>query len=146
MGGTPLARPVAGMAATPKGNGYWLVGSDGGVFTFGDAPYLGSTGGIALAQPVVGIATTPTGRGYWLVGSDGGIFSFGDAPYLGSGAGAFRKSAVSVISRTERELLQIGTDGSVLPFGDGLFCGGVADLDLHGEIVGASLRPLVVGA
>ena len=25
------------MAATPNGRGYWLVASDGGVFSFGDA-------------------------------------------------------------------------------------------------------------
>src|SRR5688500_20324450 len=25
------------------GQGYWLVAADGGVFAFGDAPYLGST-------------------------------------------------------------------------------------------------------
>ena len=28
------------MAATPDGNGYWLVASDGGIFTFGDATLL----------------------------------------------------------------------------------------------------------
>ena len=30
-------RPIVGMARTPSGNGYWLVGADGGVFSFGDA-------------------------------------------------------------------------------------------------------------
>ena len=34
------------MAATPDGDGYWLVGADGGVFTFGNARFYGSTGGI----------------------------------------------------------------------------------------------------
>ena len=76
-----------GMAATPTGAGYWLVASDGGIFAFGDAPFLGSMGGLPLDQPVVGMAATPTGRGYWLVASDGGIFAFGDAPFLGSMGG-----------------------------------------------------------
>ena len=40
-----LNKPVVGMAATPDGKGYWLVASDGGVFTFGDAQFYGSTGG-----------------------------------------------------------------------------------------------------
>ena len=35
------------MAVTPDGGGYWLVASDGGIFTFGDAQFYGSTGGIA---------------------------------------------------------------------------------------------------
>ena len=64
---------------TPSGRGYWLVAADGGVFTFGDARFLGSTGHRSLAAPIVGIAPTPSGRGYWLVASDGGVFTFGDA-------------------------------------------------------------------
>lgn len=33
--------PVVGMCATPSGLGYWIVCADGGVFSFGDAPFLG---------------------------------------------------------------------------------------------------------
>ena len=57
-------------------------GSDGGVFTYGDAKFYGSTGAIHLNQPIVGMAATPDGQGYWLVASDGGIFTFGDAKVL----------------------------------------------------------------
>ena len=60
---------------------YWLVASDGGIFTFGDATYAGSTGAMVLNRPIVGMAATPDGQGYWLVASDGGIFSFGDATF-----------------------------------------------------------------
>ena len=38
-------------------NGYWLVGSDGGVFSFGDAVFHGSTGSMTLAKPIVAMAT-----------------------------------------------------------------------------------------
>ena len=75
------------MAATPDGRGYWLVASDGGIFSYGDAAFYGSTGGIALNKPIVGMAATPDGRGYWLVASDGGIFTYGDAPFYGSTGG-----------------------------------------------------------
>lgn len=34
--------PIVGIAATPTGKGYWLVGADGGVFPFGDAVLLGT--------------------------------------------------------------------------------------------------------
>ena len=72
------------MAATPTGAGYWMVASDGGIFAFGDAGFLGSTGSITLTRPIVGMAATPSGSGYWMVASDGGMFAFGDAPFYGS--------------------------------------------------------------
>jgi hypothetical protein len=62
------------------------VAADGGIFSFGDAAFYGSTGAITLNKPIVGMASTPDGGGYWLVASDGGIFSFGDAVFLGSAA------------------------------------------------------------
>ena len=64
----------------PAARGYWLVGSDGGIFSFGAADFHGSMGGTPLQRPVVGITPTATRAGYWLVASDGGIFSFGDSP------------------------------------------------------------------
>jgi hypothetical protein len=72
------------MGATPTGGGYWLVGSDGGVFAFGDAGFFGSTGAMKLNKPIVGLAPSPSGGGYWMVASDGGIFAFGDAAFFGS--------------------------------------------------------------
>jgi hypothetical protein len=75
------------MALTPDGLGYWLVASDGGIFSFGDAVFHGGTGGIHLNQPIVGMAVDITGAGYWLVASDGGIFTFGDAGFYGSTGG-----------------------------------------------------------
>ncbi|MGD0393422.1 MAG: hypothetical protein ABSC41_12350, partial [Acidimicrobiales bacterium] len=69
------------------GRGYWLVASDGGLFSFGDAGFYGSTGGTPLNRPVVGMADSLGGHGYWLVASDGGIFAFGDAGFYGSTGG-----------------------------------------------------------
>jgi hypothetical protein len=45
------------MAATRDAGGYWLQGSDGGIFSFGDAQYYGSMGGTHLNAPMVGIAS-----------------------------------------------------------------------------------------
>jgi hypothetical protein len=90
MGGQHLNQPVVGIAATADGKGYWLVASDGGVFTFGDAGFYGSMGGQPLNQPMVAIAGNPDGTGYWTASADGGVFSFGDAPYRGSAVGIGR--------------------------------------------------------
>ena len=65
------------------GGGYWLVGADGGIFSFG-APYEGSTGALVLDRAVVAMAATADGGGYWLVGADGGVYALGDARYQGS--------------------------------------------------------------
>jgi hypothetical protein len=88
------------MAATPDGRGYWLVAADGGIFTYGDASFYGSTGSVRLNRPVVGMAATPDGRGYWLVAADGGIFTFGSAGYFGSGGGAGLTQPVVGITAT----------------------------------------------
>ncbi len=72
------------VASTANGRGYWLVASDGGVFTFGNAGFFGSLAGHRLNAPIVGLLPTPDDRGYWLVASDGGVFSFGDAAFFGS--------------------------------------------------------------
>ena len=71
------------MAATPTGDGYWLVARDGGIFTFGDARFDGSTAGRRLAGPIVGMAATSSGNGYWLAGADGSVYAFGGAAPLG---------------------------------------------------------------
>jgi hypothetical protein len=56
LGALTLSKPIVAMAATTDGYGYWLVGADGGVFAFGDAPFDGSTAQIRLAAPIRGIA------------------------------------------------------------------------------------------
>jgi hypothetical protein len=68
------AAPASAVTPPTPGNGYWLVGSDGGIFTFGSSQFFGSTGAQTLNKPVVGMASTPDGGGYWLVASDGGVF------------------------------------------------------------------------
>jgi hypothetical protein len=47
------------MATTSDGAGYWLVASDGGIFSFGDAKFSGSEGGVPLNKPMVGVADVP---------------------------------------------------------------------------------------
>ncbi|HEY2301832.1 MAG TPA: hypothetical protein VGH66_08060, partial [Acidimicrobiales bacterium] len=113
----PLGWLVVGGARRP--GGYWLVASDGGVFTFGDAAFYGSTGAVRLNRPIVGMASTPDGRGYWLVASDGGIFTFGDAPFLGSAGGAAMATPVvgMALAPGAAGYWLAAADGSVLPFG-----------------------------
>jgi hypothetical protein len=72
------------MATIPTA-GYWLVASDGGIFSF-HAPFFGSMGGKPLNKPIVGMASDTSTGGYYFVASDGGIFAF-NAPFQGSMGG-----------------------------------------------------------
>ena len=81
-----LNKPVVAIASTDAG-GYWLVASDGGVFSFGGARFFGSTGSLNLVRPIEGIAPSLGARGYRMVASDGGIFDFGNAGFFGSRGG-----------------------------------------------------------
>jgi hypothetical protein len=122
------------VGAAPRG--YWLVGSDGGIFDFGAAGFFGSMGGSALQRPVVGITPTETRQGYWLDASDGGVFAFGDAGFYGSIPGLGLHPAGSrlpgsldapivgmVPSRTGHGYFMVGSDGGVFAFGDAQFEG-----------------------
>jgi hypothetical protein len=116
------------MAPTHDGKGYWLVASDGGVFTFGDAPFYGSTGNVHLDAPVVGIVPTSDGKGYWLVAADGGIFNFGDAAFRGSNGGTGQTGFVSVTPTPDGGgYLLVNQAGSVYTFGDATYLGDPAN-------------------
>ena len=114
------------------GNGYWLVASDGGIFSFGDAQFYGSTGGIHLNQPVVGMAATADGNGYWLVATDGGIFTYGDAQFWGSAGSIHLSEPIVAMTPTHdgNGYWLVGQDAGVFTYGDAAFSGS-AQSPLH---------------
>jgi hypothetical protein len=129
---------VVTMAGTPDGSGYWLVGSDGGVFTFGDAGFHGSLGGMKLNAPIVGMATMPGGGGYWLVASDGGVFSFGDASFHGSMGGTRLNAPIVGMAPTAagKGYWLVARDGGIFSFGNAAFFGSTGAMKLNKPIVG----------
>jgi N-acetylmuramoyl-L-alanine amidase len=130
--------PIVGMAATPSGNGYWMVASDGGVFSYGDATFHGSTGNLVLNSPIVGMAAVPGGGGYWLVASDGGVFSFGTARFYGSEGGAVLNRPIVGMAATPNGggYWLVASDGGIFSFGDAAFHGSTGNLVLTTPIVG----------
>jgi Glycosyl hydrolases family 43 len=130
FGSTTTAPP------NPGNHGYWLVGSDGGIFTFGTAQFHGSTGAMHLQRPVVGIAPTPDRGGYWLVAADGGVFSFGDTTFHGSlpglgyapvGSSSRKRLSAPIVgmvpSSDDGGYFMVGADGGVFAFGDARYAG-----------------------
>ena len=138
-----LNQPIVGMTPTADGNGYWLVASDGGIFTYGDAQFYGSTGSLKLNQPIVGMSVTSDGHGYTLVAADGGVFNFGDSQYYGSIPGVLKpgqhlNSPIEDIVNTPDGggYWMVAADGGVFTFGDAPFLGSLGSAHLASPIAG----------
>ncbi|HEY1828402.1 MAG TPA: hypothetical protein VGF87_10295 [Acidimicrobiales bacterium] len=123
--------------------GYWLGASDGGIFSFGNAQFYGSTGNIKLNKPIVGMATTPDGQGYWFVGSDGGIFTEGDAAYEGStGNIKLNKPIVGMAATPDGQgYWLVASDGGIFTEGDAAYEGSTGAITLNKPIVGMAATP-----
>jgi N-acetylmuramoyl-L-alanine amidase len=135
--------PIVGMAATPDGGGYWLVASDGGIFSYGDASFFGSTGSLHLNAPIVGMAATPDGGGYWLVASDGGIFSYGDASFFGSTGSLHLNAPIVGMAATPsgNGYWLVASDGGIFSYGDASFFGSTGSTHLNAPVVGMAATP-----
>ena len=136
MTGHRLNQPIVGMTVDRQTGGYWLVASDGGVFSF-NAPFRGSTGGIRLNKPVVGMTPTLNGTGYYLVASDGGVFTYGDAKFAGStGSIRLNKPVVGMgLDRATGGYWLVASDGGVFSF-HAPFHGSTGSIRLNQPVVG----------
>jgi hypothetical protein len=133
----------AAVTALPNGAGYWISHPDGGVFSFGSAPFMGSLPGLGIhVTNIVGIATTPDGKGYWMVGSDGGIFTFGDAGFFGSMGGTpLNKPVVAMAADPAGGYWLVASDGGLFNFGGAPFMGSMGGTPLNKPVVGVSPGP-----
>jgi hypothetical protein len=147
-----LAQPVVGASASPYGTGLLSAASDGGVFAFGDAPFLGSMGGRHLDKPIDGMAahevassaTNASGiDGYWLVAADGGIFAFGNAPFYGSMGGKHLDQPIVGMASTPdgKGYWLVASDGGIFAYGDANFFGSMGGRHLDSPIVGMATTP-----
>ena len=139
---TPLTQSAQQLCQGGAG-GYWLVASDGGIFSFCDAKFFGSTGATRLNQPIVGMAATPSGNGYWLVASDGGIFAFGDAKFFGSTGATRLNQPIVGMARTPsgNGYWLVAADGGIFAFGDARFRGSTGAIRLNQPIRGMASTP-----
>jgi hypothetical protein len=137
-----------------KPQGYWLVGSDGGIFSFGSAGFHGSTGSLVLQRPVVGIAPTNDEGGYWLTAADGGVFAFGDSQFQGSLPGLGYHPAGSGLPKSLNQpvvglvpsiddggYFMVASDGGVFAFGDAQFAGSCPGLTNGCAGAGVAVMP-----
>jgi hypothetical protein len=125
------------------GRGYHMVASDGGVFTLGDALFVGSAGNLVLNSPIVDMADHPSGIGYWLFASDGGVFTYGLAGFFGS-AGAIKLNKPIVggfATPSGKGYVLVASDGGIFTYGDATFHGSTGAMTLNQPIVAAVPTP-----
>jgi hypothetical protein len=138
-GAAPASSPVCPQPTRPA-PGYWQVGADGGIFSFGAAQFYGSTGSMRLNKPVVGMAATPDGGGYWLVASDGGVFAYGNAQFYGStGSITLNKPIIGMIPTLNGGgYWLIASDGGVFAYGNAKYYGSAASDGLAYPVTAAA--------
>jgi hypothetical protein len=141
-----LNAPILSMATTPSGSGYWMMGGDGGIFSYGDAGFHGSTGGMHLNAPAVSMAATADGGGYWFVASDGGVFSFGDAAFYGSMGGKPLNAPMVGMAPTSngQGYYLVGSDGGIFAF-NAPFGGSMGGQLINRPMVGVAVDPATGG-
>jgi glucose/arabinose dehydrogenase len=138
---TTTTAPVPLPPGPQHRSGYWMVGTDGTVYPFGDAKAYGN----APTDSVADLEPTPSGNGYWIVDEQGGVFAFGDAAGYGNAdrsqlAPGEKITSVSAIPSGAGYWL-FTTRGRVLPFGDAPFLGDVSRLRLAGPVLDSIPTP-----
>ena len=120
-----LNAPIVGMVPSADGGGYFMVGSDGGVFAFGDARFAGSCPQIGGCDaPAVAVMPDATGNGYWVVTSVGSVYSFGDAPYYGAPGAQSVAATYAVRTPDGKGYWILFSNGVVAGYGDAGDLGG----------------------
>src|SRR5260221_218572 len=115
--GTAMSRSPR--ATSSSLTGYWMLGSDGAVYTFGNLPFYGDLSNVTLNSAIIDIIGTASGDGYYLLGSDGGVFCFGNARFYGSIGGKHLNQPIEGIvpTTTGRGYWLVASDGGVFAFG-----------------------------
>ncbi len=134
-------KPIESAASDPLGQGYWLVGGDGGVYALGDTPFFGSLGAQSISSTIVSMASTPNGAGYWVYGANGSVSPYGNAASYGSMLGRPLAASVAYGAATTNGhgYWLFGRNGGVFAFGSAPFLGSL-------QSVGAtSSTPIVTG-
>jgi myo-inositol-hexaphosphate 3-phosphohydrolase len=137
-GPTPTTTAPPAQAPAARASGYWMVGADGKVYSFGDAKSLGDAP-LMPGTEAVDLEPTPSGNGYWIVDSAGHVFAWGDARWLGNAETTSLVAGEKVTSlsstRSGNGYWIFTTKGRVLPVGDAVFHGDMSAVNLNGPVL-----------
>ena len=130
-------------AAAPGGptSGYWMVGSDGRVYAFGNAADLGSPALPAGAR-ATHIEPAPDGAGYSVLDNRGDVYAYGHAQSLGNAALQPGETAVSLSATPTGAGYWIFTSsGRVITEGDARNLGDMSGKHLNAPVVSSTVTP-----
>jgi hypothetical protein len=130
------------IAATPSGDGYWLLNAYRSATAYGQADSAAQSGCTSLNGATgswTGMASSVTGNGFWLVSANGGVMGCGDVqpPYGGVTALALNGPVVGMASTPGGKGYWLAAaDGGVFAFGDATYFGSMGDQHLNEPVVG----------
>jgi subtilisin family serine protease len=133
-------------SSASSGSGYWMVSTDGRVYSFGGAAYLGSARrALAAGTTAVDLEPTPSNGGYWIVDSAGNVYSYGNAAYLGGLAPGTLGTGEQVTSFSAAPggagYWLFTTTGRVFPFGNAGNFGDLRALRLNRPVLDSIPTP-----
>jgi hypothetical protein len=138
--GTGIPTPVR-IAATPDGQGFYVLASNGSVHAYGDAVHRGDA---QLPHPAVAMAVTGSGGGYWVFDANGCTQAFGDAAtFSASVCGKTLNGPIldAAATPTGRGYWLVASDGGIFAFGDATFRGSMGGVRLNAPVVGMAPGP-----
>ena len=126
------------IVTTSARSGYWMLGTDGHVYPFGNAGAFGSPPG-----PAIAIAPRHDGTGYWTVDARGHVGHFGKAANYGDSPALGAGEIVSTMSATPsaKGYWLFTNRGRALPYGDARFYGDMSAVHLNGPVVASVATP-----
>ena len=140
--------PVPTVINQSEKSGYWMLGSGGAVYAFGDAPNHGQPV-LAAGVEAVDLEPTPGSGGYWIVDSNGVVYAFGDARHFGNLDRARLSNGERITSLSATPdgsgYWIFTTRGRVLAFGDARHFGDVAAVALNGPVLDSIPTPSGLG-
>lgn len=144
--------PYEAAATSRAGAGYWMLGYDGVVYAFGQAPHCGNADVFIPYSYGADIEPFPDGTGYWVLDGENYVdVVYCDTDFFGKGyvSNAFFEDRligdevpVSISSLPDGSGYWVFTDqGRALPFGDAQFFGDMGGVRLKGPILDSVATP-----
>ncbi|MGH8999828.1 MAG: phytase, partial [Acidimicrobiia bacterium] len=136
-GGDPPA------ASPPERSGYWMLGTTGRIFDFGDASHHGEVTRAGLgAARAVDLEPTPSGNGYLVADSAGRIHDYGDAAASSAAVPlAPGEEVTSLAAITRHAGWRFTNLGRAIPFGGAPHLGDMSGVRLNGPVLDSVATP-----